>query len=102
MADVVAPGQEEHAGVVFLPVREYEREKHDPEEAIECEHGDSALATAEHRVHGAHEENTRPAVQAMVKQLTQRGARVRPASLLPIDTVYTHTALYYSLTASRL
>lgn len=94
LANVVAPGQEEHAGVVFLPVRQDEREEDDPEQAVEREHADSALAAPEHGVQRAHKEHTCPAVQAVVEQLAQRSARVCPAGLLPVDTICSHTQIH--------
>ena len=70
LADVVAPRQEEHAGVVLLPVSEQERE-HDSHQDVQIPVRCYRVVTApEHRVHSDGHQQCRPAVKAVVKQLS--------------------------------
>lgn len=69
LADVVAPGQEQNARVIFLPVRQNEGEQHHPQDVVQRNHAHAALQAPKHGVDGRHEEDAGPAVQAVVKQL---------------------------------
>lgn len=89
LADVVSPGQEQDAGVVFLPMRQDEGEQHHPQYVIEYDHTHATLPTPKYGVHGGHEKHARPTVQTMVKQLPQWRGGVGAASLLTVHTVFT-------------
>jgi len=69
LADVVAPGQEQDARVVFLPVREDEGEQHHPQDVVQRGHAHTTLPTPKYGVDGGHEVDAGPTVQAVVKQL---------------------------------
>lgn len=104
LADVVAPGQKQDARVVFLPVGQDEGEKHHPQDVVERDHAHAALPAPEYGVHGGHEEDARPAVQAVVEQLPQRRRGVGAAGLFPVDAVWwkkTTTKKRYAFTDER-
>lgn len=69
LADVVSPGQKQDTSVVFLPVRQDEGEQHHPQDVIQRGHAHAALTSPKYGVHGGHEEDAGPAVQAVVKKL---------------------------------
>ena len=87
LTDVVAPGQEEHARVVLLPVRAEKREHHSHEDGEAVSGRQRVLPSTEHREDADRHQQRRPAVQPVVEQLAERTARVGPTSLLPVCTI---------------
>ena len=69
LADVVSPGQEQDASVVFLPVRQDEGEQHHPQDVIQRGHTHTALTTPKYGVNRGHKVDAGPAVQAVIKKL---------------------------------
>ena len=87
LPDVVAPGQKEDAGVVLLPVRHDEAEHDAHHQQVDPEHAHPVLPAPEDGVEPHRQEEGGPAIQAVVKQLAQRGTGLRSAGLLPVDPI---------------
>lgn len=70
LTDVVPPGEEQDASVVFLPVGEDKGEQHHPQDVVQRHHVHAALSAAKYGVHRGHEKDARPAVQTVVKEFS--------------------------------
>lgn len=94
LANVISPWQEKNPCVILFPVRQDERKQNYPQQEIKNKNTDTRWPSSKNGIHGDNEVNTWPTIQAMVKELPERGTGIGSTGLLSVHTICNRNTLH--------